>query len=79
MKMLLHPFFIIFMKQDAQKKGLEIFGKHGKEAVQREIMQLHMPNTFRPLDTSKLVKEERMKATTLLMFLKKKQGGSNKS
>jgi hypothetical protein len=46
--------------------------------VIKELIQLHVLDTWQPMDPSKLRREEQMKALSLLLFLKKKQTGQIK-
>jgi hypothetical protein len=57
------------------KKGLEIFGEAGVEAVQAEMQQLHDRNVIEPKCANALSREERRSALRYLMFLKKKRCG----
>ena len=54
------------MTQNILKKGLKVFRNHGEEAVQKELIQLHMLNAFCPLGAEKLTKEEMAKAIVSL-------------
>ena len=54
------------------KKGLEIFGEAGVEAILTKMKQLHDCNVMEPKFANKLSHEERCAALQYLMFLKKK-------
>jgi hypothetical protein len=66
------------MMQYSIKAGLKHFGKKGESAVTKELKQLHDMETFKPVDGSKLTKEEKAKAIASLMFLKEKRDGTVK-
>ncbi len=44
----------------------------------KELTQLHIMDTWQPMDSSKLGQEEKMKALSSLLFLKEKQTGQIK-
>ena len=50
------------MTQHSMKKGLEVFGDAGIEAVLKELVQLHDRKVLEPVDISKLSGEAKQKA-----------------
>jgi hypothetical protein len=58
---------------------LKHFGKRGETAVSKELKQFYVYNVFKPLYANKLFDEEKLKALTLLIFLKEKQDGNVKA
>ena len=52
--------------------GLKKFGIQGKTADVKELTQLQVMDTWTAMDPAKLSREERMKALSLLLFLKEK-------
>jgi hypothetical protein len=53
-------------------------GLTGASAAMEELTQLHIMDTWRAVDPSKLSQEERMQALSSLMFLKEKRSGKVK-
>jgi hypothetical protein len=66
------------MVQYNLKPGLRKFGSRGEEAVVKELSQLHIMDTQTPMEASKLSREQRMCALSLLLFLKEKWSGDIK-
>lgn len=66
------------MVQVSLKQGLREFGECGKEAVAKELWQIHMRDTFAPRDINELTPEQRSKALDSLMFLEEKRSGKIK-
>jgi len=64
------------MTQHNIKKGLQVFGEAGVEAVLKELNQLHERGVLKP--TKNLSHEQRMDALQYLMFLKQKRNGTIK-
>ena len=60
------------MTQLSMKAGLKIWGGKGKQAVTKELLQLHMRDTFRPINSKTLSKTEYDKVLELHLFLKQK-------
>ena len=58
--------------QFSLKAGLKKFGEQGKQAVTKELKQLHDMVTYVPMDVSKMTKEQRKYDMQLLIFLTKK-------
>ncbi len=54
------------------KPGLQIFGTQGEKAAPKEMTQLHIMDTWTPMDAGKLLREQRMRALSLLLLLKEK-------
>ena len=59
------------MTQYNLKPGLRKFGKQGETAAISELTQLHVMDTWTVMDPTKLTREDRTKALSLLLFLKK--------
>jgi hypothetical protein len=53
------------MLQYGLKAGIRQFGERGVEAAFKEMKQLHMRDTFLPLNVTDLSKEERKKERKL--------------
>jgi hypothetical protein len=60
------------MPQYNLKPGLQKIGARGIAAAMKELMQLHIMDTWRPMDPSKLGREEKTRSLSLLLFLKEK-------
>ncbi len=60
------------------KPGLRIFGTRGEKATLKEMTQLHIMDTWTPIDAGKLSQEQRMRALSSLLFLKEKRTGDIK-
>ena len=60
------------------KPGLCKFGARGATAAIDELTQLHIMDMWTAMDPSKILREERMKALSSLLFLKEKQTGKLK-
>ena len=56
-------------------KGLQVFGPLGKEAVFREMQQLHQRKVCEPRKATDLSAEQRKASLGYLMFLKQKRSG----
>ena len=54
------------------KKGLQIFGEAGAEAVVKEMKQLHDRKVIIPKSANMLTREEKRQSLQYLMFLKQK-------
>jgi hypothetical protein len=55
------------------KPGLRKFGAKGeKAALNKEMTQLHIMDTWTPIEAEKLSREQRMRALSSLLFLKEK-------
>ena len=61
------------------KKGILKYGKKGREAVNKELAQLHNREVFKPIKLSELSKEEKDKAMSSLIFLTQKRDGTIKA
>ena len=66
------------MTQYNLKPGLCKFGQQGQTAAVKELTQLHAMDTWKPIHTKKLTREEKMKALSSLLFLKVKRTGNIK-
>ncbi len=60
------------MVQYNLKPGLRKFGSRGEEAAVKELSQLHIMDTWTPMEARKLSRKQRMRALSLLLFLKEK-------
>jgi len=66
------------MTQYTLKKGIQMFGEAGVDAVLKELKQLHDRKVLEPQSSSQLTTKERQRALHYLMFLKKKRCGKIK-
>ena len=66
------------MTQLSMKAGLKRWGNKGKKAVLKELLQLHMQDTFRPINSKTLSKTEYDKVLEPHLFLKQKRDQSIK-
>ncbi len=66
------------MTQYNLKPGLRKFGQRGQTAAVKELTQLHIMDTWTPLQAEKLLQEQRMRALSSLLFLKEKRTGDIK-
>ena len=62
------------------KKGLKVFKQQGKEdlakeAITKELQQIHDMEGFQPVHWYQMTKEERARALNYLMYLKEKRNG----
>jgi hypothetical protein len=60
------------------KPELRKFGTQGEKAALKEMTQLHIMDMWTPMDARKLSREQRMRALSLLLFLKEKRTGDVK-
>jgi hypothetical protein len=66
------------MTQYSLNKGLRKFQKEGEKAVETELEQLHMKDTFPPVNKGDLATKQKKSALESFMFLKEKRDGSIK-
>ena len=66
------------LTQYTLKKGLQVFGPPGVEAVYKELKQLHERKVGEPRDASTLSTAQKKNALGYLMFLKQKRTGQIK-
>jgi hypothetical protein len=66
------------MTQYNLKLGLRNFGEQGATAARDKLTQLHIMDTWKAMDPSKILREEQMKALSSLLFLKEKRTGKVK-
>jgi hypothetical protein len=66
------------MTKYSLKRGLKKFKVKAEEAVSKELMQLHMKDTFEPQDVKTLTGDQKKSALESLMFLKEKRDGKIK-
>ena len=71
--MMTDPTSSITLTQYSIKKGLELFGEAGAEAVIKELQQLHDRGVMVPKESSSLSSDEKRNALQYLMFLKQKR------
>ena len=62
-----------------QRKGILKYENKGKEAVNKELFQLHNRGVFKPIHLSELTQVERYKAMNSLTFLTEKRDGTVKA
>ena len=62
----------IAMTQVSMKKGIELFGEQGVDAVRKELFQLYDMKTIQPVYKSSLTRDQLKASLAYLMFLKKK-------
>ena len=55
------------------RRGILIYGNKGKEAVNKELSQLHNRGVFKPIHLSELIQAEKHKAMNSLIFLTEKR------
>jgi len=67
------------LMQYTVKKGLEIFGETGEEALTQELLQVHKMNVFNPKSPHELTRVEKKSALEYLVFLKQKKFGRIKA
>jgi hypothetical protein len=60
------------------KPGLRKFGARGAAAAVKELTQLHIMDTWKPVHLSQLGREGKMRVLSLLLFLKEKRTGQIK-
>jgi hypothetical protein len=65
------------MTQYSIKKGSEVFGDAGKEAVLSEMKQLHDMGVVEPKKANMLTREEKSKSLNYLIFLEQKKEWEN--
>ena len=63
------------LTQYTLKKGLQVFGLKGTEAVFSKMKQLHEQSVCEPVHEKNLSREQKSKALGYLMFLKQKRCG----
>ena len=61
------------MTQLSIKAGLKIWGTKGSQAVSNELSQLHLRDTFRPINTKSLSKSDYDKVLESHLFLNQKR------
>jgi hypothetical protein len=64
---------VYILTQYNLKPGLRKFGTQGEKAALKEMTQLHIMDTWTPMDAGKLLREQRMRALSLLLFFKEKR------
>ena len=66
------------MTQYSVKKGLQVFGEAGVEAVMKQLRQVHDRQVIEPVDATKVSHEAKRSALPYLIFLKQKRTGQVK-
>ena len=61
------------MTQLSMKAGLKRWGKQGSQSVSNELSQLHLRDTFRPINNKSLSKSDYNKVLESHLFLKQKR------
>ena len=69
---LMHVVGVIMAQQYTIQKGLKLFGDGGRQAVMKELTQLHNMATYTPMHAHELTREQRVQALLSLMFLMQK-------
>ena len=59
-------------------KGLKLWKEHGESAMLEEVKQLYFCDTFKPIDSTTLTKEEFNQVLESHLFLKEKHDGTIK-
>eukprot|EP00957_Ditylum_brightwellii_P112857 8604575-Ditylum_brightwellii.AAC.1 len=62
-----------FIQTYSLKKGMKEFGDKGKQAVHKELMQLHNQKVFQPIHPNKLTPLQKKCAMESLIFLTEKR------
>ncbi len=73
-----HIIGLIMAHQYSMKKGIKLFGEKIEKATLKEIKQIHDMDTYTPMDSTKLTKEQKRKALFTLFFLTEKRDGKIK-
>ena len=63
----------VCMTQFSMKSGIKNLGQDSNDAIMNELKQLHMCNTFSPVDPSHLTKEQKEQVLESHLFLKLKR------
>jgi hypothetical protein len=71
----IHVVGVIMAQQYTIRKGLKLFGDGGRQAVTKELTQLHNMATYTPMHKHELTREQRVQALSSLMFLTQKRDG----
>ena len=61
------------------KKGISKYGNKCRQAINKELSQLHNREFFKPVMLSDLIREEKDKAMNSLIFLTEKRDGTIKA
>ena len=73
--LLRHVFGVVMLNYFSIKSGINRYGEAGKQAVDKELQQLHGMDTYEPMDPDKFTRLERTKSLASLMFLVEKRNG----
>ena len=71
----MHIVGVIMAQQYSIKKCIKLFSEKWKQAVTKELTQLHDMETYHPAHTRDLTKEQCLEALLLLIFLTQKRTG----
>ena len=67
------------METFSLKQGIKKFEQRGKDAVFKEMKQLHQRICFRPISVYDMTPQERRRAMQSLIFLTEKRDGTIKA
>ena len=70
---------LFLTEQMSLKKGLKHFGKSGADAVVAELRQLDYRDVIKPVERTKLTRDQKRRALNYLMYLKQKRCGRIKA
>jgi hypothetical protein len=76
---MVHVLGVAMIQTHGLKKGLNLFGKEGKNALQKEMQQHHDMGTYVPVDPSKLLYQQKKEAVESLVNLVRKRTGKVKA
>ena len=60
------------------RKGLQVFGDRGLQAIKKEMQQFHDLDVITPINMKSMTKQQKSRALSYLMFLKEKRDGNIK-
>ena len=76
---MMHVLGVVLAEQYSINKGIRLFGDRAREAVSKELKQLHDYVTYTPVHTHKLTADEKKQVLASLIFLTEKRCGKIKS
>ena len=74
-----HIVGVIFSQHFSLNIGLKLFGEKANFTVQKELLQIHVMDTYDPIMKSSLTVKDRIKALASLMFITEKSNGDIKA
>ena len=74
-----HIVGVILAQQYSLKKELKLFGEKADAAVNKELRQIHVMETYEPVDPKTMTYEDRKKALASLLFITEKRNGDIKA